>query len=325
MLRGITRISFIIALVLSVSSVPASAQTDFLKNVLGIGKEKTEPQVQPADSSLLNSLTNVITPSASQPTADSVGFLYSEEEETILRQTLAKADYDAKRLESITKWKAIYNDFLMGNYDTHTTDPEPITAEEAQQMVALDTTTMQRLQQSLVYRDQMSTQMAEWTFYYEQLDLWNRYVEQELLETTLTDEEKVTFDPTKTTEPMEVHEKLKAKAKEVQEKQKEDYWAMVDEIEGSAQSRRSFESWLEYRNEKLAEFSRTWARRHDGTSFQLNDTLYVVRHTSEKPADGRDILNESKPEKSALIEVPHERLVTPMDLINADGSIKSTL
>ena len=237
------------------------------------------------------------------------------------RELLDGPAYDQRKRDEITKWVSIYTDFLQGNYTGRVNDPDhPFSAAEAQTAVNLPAGLQQRLIQEPAKLAEMATSMGEWAFFYDQLDGWQVYVEKKILQTTLADNEKASFDPVDIGKLNDTYNAFKTKAKDVDQKEFENYGKMVAAIDKDKTEQETFEGWVELQAQNLQAFAEKWGRRYDGTEFEANGTLFLVRNYKEiPPADQDDTFKESLPRNAVLLDVPHGRDVTPYDLLTPDG------
>jgi hypothetical protein len=174
------------------------------------------------------------------------------------------------------------------------------------------------------YRERLAKQMANWAFYYEQLDYWNKYVEQKILCRQLEDDEKVAYDALTNDEDMKTLLKsLTKKVEELSKEQKETYEKMVGAVKENEVNQANYEEWTRKQEQAVNDFAQRWAALYHNAGLKIDGVTYVVRNTSQKPAPGeKDIIKEGLPANAVLLEVPSKHTITPYDLINADGTVK---
>jgi hypothetical protein len=172
------------------------------------------------------------------------------------------------------------------------------------------------------YRDQLAEQMAHWTFYYEQLHYWNKYVEQKILCRELEEDEQISYDAVTHDEDMKtLLATLTKKAEELSKEQKESYEEMVGAVKENEINQTNYEEWMRQQEQAVTDFAQRWAALYRNAGLKIDGVTYVVRSSTEKPASGeKDVLKESLPSNAVLLEVPSKKTITPYDLINADGT-----
>jgi hypothetical protein len=264
-----------------------------------------------------------------------VAFWYEKDAETdrVTRVQMSSTEYETKKnsaLEGEDGLLQMYTEFL--NKDFTNATRYGYTPAQAQQMVNLDQVTLGRMQQNQDFYNDTLRQMAEWTFFYNQLELWNKYVEESVLRVPLKEEEKPDYNPaTAETNLATVIQNLEKQAKTVSESLYKKYRnpspvepGLVDRIEKSNQEREFYLKWLEERENDMLQFVETWRRQYDGTEIRINDVQYLVRNVKDRPSDiDDDHFRASMPDNAVLVEVPKAKLVTPFDLINPDGTLKT--
>ncbi|MFW6255266.1 MAG: hypothetical protein ACOC54_00485, partial [Candidatus Sumerlaeota bacterium] len=78
------------------------------------------------------------------------------------------------------------------------------------------------------------------------------------------------------------------------------------------------------RENEMMRFVDVWRRQYEGSEIRINDVQYLVRNIKDQPDDvNEDYFRDSLPDNAVLLEVPKEKMVTPFDLINEDGSLKT--
>jgi len=290
---------------------------------------------------------------AEYPAIEHVEFWYSVKKGSsrVVREQMKSDDYDLKKEAEIKeKWIPLLTGILegglgslgnlegsLGNLTGDKTDPvskllADLTAahykeadpQRAPLMVQLDELTLARMRENPIFFEDVVQRMAEWNFFYDQLALWNRFVEQSVLREKLSKEEQPSFDPATEKADLKImYEALQNHAKELAGRQEAVYASMESNIEKDRDGQMRYEEWLEGRKQAMLRFAENWAHQYDGSQVQLGGTLFFVRNIADRPANAEDdTLRDYLPANAVLVEVPKEKLVTPYDLINPDGTLK---
>ena len=192
-------------------------------------------------------------------------------------------------------------------------------------MIATDTDTQQRMSSDPAFRAETLRRMAEWTVFYDQLNLWRMYVEQHVIHDSLPKEDLPTFDPTVVdTELPALYEKMKTHAAKITEEETNVYQDVIKKVQTTTRQQEDYKNWLDDREREIINFAEDWRHNYDGTQVSIGDTVYLVRtpkHKAKLDAQGRPI-EEYIPTNAVVIDVPQEKVVTPFDLINKDGTLK---
>ncbi|HUT24873.1 MAG TPA: hypothetical protein VM492_11060 [Sumerlaeia bacterium] len=262
---------------------------------------------------------------ADYPAIEHVEFWYSKKKGSsrVTREQMKSDDYELKKEAEIKeKWIPALTGILEG--DSTVAEEQGIDPVKAPLMVQLDELTQARMQENPIYFEDVVERMAQWNFFYDQLALWNKFVQQSVLREKLSKEEKPSFDPATEKADLKImYEALQNHAKELAAKQEALYASMAANIEKDRDGQMRYEEWLEGRKQAMLRFAENWAHQYDGSQVQLGDTLFFVRNVAERPADPEDdTLKDYLPANAVLVEVPKEKLVTPYDLINPDGTLK---
>ena len=253
-------------------------------------------------------------------------FWYSiGEDGRVMQEQIDGTEAGVRRTMEIEgKWIPIYTEFLQGNFEAYVDDEEnPISREKAQQMVP------QEMVRSLINRPnaqaKRARQMAEWALYYEQLDRWHTFVENRILQTKLGDEEKVSENPQELHESLaEAYAKMREHAVEIMEEQTQAYRDMLDSVRQNQEEQAAYEAWAKGSREAMQAFAAKWARQFNGSELRIGGTLFFVRNVEEVPAKGEeDVFRDTLPPNAVLLDVPKAKVVTPFDLLNADGSLRT--
>lgn len=292
---------------------------------------KSVPKTE-TDSSRLPDLPDFSRGSPISPAGDAVEpganitdefmvFVYRREGDWGVRETLDAVAYEEFRREDVDKWIRIYTDFLHGLYTAHEADG--ITPAQAELMVAMDPLILGRLAQSEDYLNDLARQMAEWTFFYEQLELWSRFVEERIVFSPLNEDEKIPFNPLMIEEMLPlIYQKLEVRGEVAVQEQKEFFDQMVELINRSKMNQEEFDLWDREFAAKVVKFADRWSRHFDGSEVRIDNVLYLVRNISERPENpADDEVRDTLARNTILLDVPKEKIVTPFDLIREDGAL----
>jgi hypothetical protein len=268
---------------------------------------------------------------------DYQAFWYSKDpldETKTVREQVTSAEYERRKSSELeTKWTALYTDLLNGSFAKAV--ELGYTPDKAAMMIQMDPITFQRMGESPTYKADVIKQMAEWSLFYDQLDLWNRYVEESVLREKLADNEKSEYNPaTVETNLTSVYDSLQNHAKMKAEKLlklytnpnavRPDEAGLVDRIEKDRQTRQAYQGWLKDREKAMLAFADLWRHQYDGSEIWVNGTQYLVRNLRDVPKDpDEDVAKTALPEDAVLLNVAKEKTVTPFDIIREDGSLKT--
>jgi len=268
---------------------------------------------------------------------DYQAFWYSKDpldETKTVREQVTSAEYERRKSSELeTKWTALYTDLLNGSFAKAV--ELGYTPDKAALMIQMDPITFQRIGESPTYKADVIKQMAEWSLFYDQLDLWNRYVEESVLREKLADNEKSEYNPaTVETNLTSVYDSLQNHAKLKAEKLlklytnpnavRPDEAGLVDRVEKDRQTRQAYQGWLKDREKAMLAFADLWRHQYDGSEIWVNGTQYLVRNLRDVPKDpDEDVAKTVLPEDAVLLNVAKEKTVTPFDIIREDGSLKT--
>ncbi len=249
------------------------------------------------------------------------GFWYEEDNEGNVRRLALEGDKfeERKRKELTEYWTPMFRAFLRGELEAYATHPtRPVSAEQASQMIRLDPQTAQAVQDSDSNREDMALRMAEWSMYFDQLELWNRYVAEKVIRDELEEEEKITYNPATIKTDIElIYESLQQHAAQAVSQEKQRQENMLSRIENNRINLQIYNNWLDDRENEVLKYARQWARKYEGEELVFEDTTYLVRDTYEN-----EMLIETPQEKTIIINKPVEQKeITPFDLLNEDGSL----
>ena len=157
--------------------------------------------------------------------------------------------------------------------------------------------------------------VAEWQFYWEQMKLWERYIQKRLfrgqaLQATVKDMNFV--DPGSIDAQLQdLYNSHVEQAKSVVYKYYNNYISLLSRIEDRIWEREVYRSWVERNTQKLHEFASEWLRRFTGEEIEVEGKVFLV---SPQP------LKNVPPGKVNIVTTN----LTPYDLLNEDGTIKES-
>lgn len=255
----------------------------------------------------------------------------AEDEETLIQQeALTHAEYQKRKDVRIEgELQPMYEEFLLDNFEN--AEAYGYDEEKARLMVMMNETDSQRVKDNPEFRMDVAKRLAEWTFFYEQLELWRQFVEESVIREDLTQEASLDYNvATVKTNLPKMHESLLQQAETVSQKLYLLYKnpsssnpGLVDRIMYNNQLRKEYQSWLERNRSNMLGFVERWMRQYDGSEFWIDGTQYLVRNVADRPQDPEDdTVRWSLPQNAVLLEVAKEKIVTPYDLIKADGTLK---
>ena len=234
---------------------------------------------------------------------------------------------ERKRSEEENVWFPRYSAFLNGNYMYAEPD---IPAATAQAMVQVDPETANRMRTDPAFLDELARRMAKWTVYYDQLNLWREYVNKEVLRTNdyafEKKEEPKPFDTaTLDTELPAAYDEMRKQAEAISELQYQAYLDVINSVEKTVRAQEDFDAWLADRRNEVLEFAQEWGKQNDGSQLNVGGNLYLVRSPKaapSKPEAAQEEKVEYMPRNAVILEVPKQKVVTPFDLLNPDGTLK---
>ncbi|MBN1868700.1 hypothetical protein JW916_15575 [Candidatus Sumerlaeota bacterium] len=249
--------------------------------------------------------------------------------EIVVRNELSGDEYEETKRKDIENiWMPLYTAYLNGNFQAGLVGNAdaglpPISEEKARRMVLFDPMVAGSIRDNPNYQHEVIRQMAEWSSFYRQLELWNRYISESVIRERLPDSEKPTFDPSIVkTELPAVYRAMRTHADTVSRQRDQVYREMVMQIERHKEDHARFEEWTAMRERDMRDFAEKWSRQFDGSEFRIGNTLYLVRNIEEKPATPEeDTLRVYRAPNSVILDVAKEKKVTPFDLIEKDGSL----
>lgn len=157
--------------------------------------------------------------------------------------------------------------------------------------------------------------VAEWQFYWEQLKLWERYIQKRLfrgqnLKASVKDMNFV--DPsTIDSQLQDLYNVHVEQSQKVMYTYYNRYLSLLSRIEDRIWGREVYRSWVERNTQKLHEFASEWLRRFTGEEIEVEGKVFLV---SPQP------LKNVPPGKVNIVTTN----LTPYDLLNEDGTIKQS-
>ncbi len=91
----------------------------------------------------------------------------------------------------------------------------------------------------------------------------------------------------------------------------DDYWGLVNGLRERQEQRAKYAEWMGDRQNLVQEYAKDWARKYDGTEFDVDGVQFLV--SEKKPL-------ENVPSNTRNIVV--DKQVVPYDLLNDDGTLK---
>ncbi|MGI8908393.1 MAG: hypothetical protein ACR2IE_18115 [Candidatus Sumerlaeaceae bacterium] len=176
---------------------------------------------------------------------------------------------------------------------------------------------------------------AAWDFYYEQLEMYDKYVKEKLL-AGAEDLPELTYDAsTAAQEWLDLATAFNQAAIQVVNEQYNENRAFYDRLQEREDRRRNFYEWLSANQRAVDEWTGLWARKINGTrwadgeSVRRDDWYYGLDFNSAEAVairiDQQDYLVSREPQSN----VPREQLnvlssnLTPYDIIDATGTLKN--
>jgi hypothetical protein len=176
---------------------------------------------------------------------------------------------------------------------------------------------------------------AEWDLYYEQLEMYTRYVKEKLLPEVpdLPDSE---YDPANyLQEWKDLRTEYDKAAKEQVNTELNENLSFYERLQNREDRRRDYYEWLSREQQKLDEWTRLWARKITGTRWadgelvRRDDWYYGIDFNSKDPFVTRIANREFLISREPQDNVPAGQLnvlttnLTPYDLVDATGEMKN--
>ena len=182
------------------------------------------------------------------------------------------------------------------------------------------------------------TAAAEFDFYYQQLELYDRYLREEVL--TGLDDDEMPDEPTYEAsnylqEGVTLQDAFNKAALTQVTKQQEENLEFMERLRQREDRRDAFANWVQEKREELDEWTHTWSNNVNGTRWiggdnvvRLNDWYYGINFNSPQPInfsiEGKKFLVSRTPQR----DVPEDTLnilttnLTPFDIISKEGYVK---
>lgn len=187
-------------------------------------------------------------------------------------------------------------------------------------------------------REAQVTAGAEFDFYYQQLELYNRYLREVLLRGVSEEDmpDEPSYDAANlATEAVTLQQEFEKAAIALVNQQQEENSEFIERLQEREDRRLAFERWVDGKKQELFEWTEIWARNVNGqrwiggdTTVRLNDWYQGLNVASPKPVlftvDGNKFLVSRTPQH----DVPEDTLnilstnLTPFDLVDRDGNVK---
>lgn len=167
--------------------------------------------------------------------------------------------------------------------------------------------------QGAIQQDQDPRAVAVWTYWWEQLKLWETYTEDELFRVDLAaDIQTIDFttqDGVKLSVE-NIYNTLVTQSEQINEEQHRENVQFLERLVVRENLRTAYEDWVRDKERSLLEFAQSWSKRMKGEILSVEGNIYLI---SSEPLEKipRDAIN--------IVT----RKLTPYDLLNSDGSLKA--
>ena len=280
----------------------------------------------------LEALTNLVgtTDSPATPTAAGVAiqlnaFLFRDDETLgrVNRERMDLEEAEKVRANEIERYKEKYrNDAQFGGqaigYGGMYQDPNQLYQQQQ--------------------REVQITAGAEFDLYFQQLELYNRYLREVLLRGVSEEDmpDEPSYDAANLpTEAVTLQQEFEKAAIALVNQQQEENSEFIERLQEREDRRLAFQRWVDSKKRELFEWTEVWARSVNGqrwiggdTTVRLNDWYQGLNVASPKPVlftiDGNRFLVSRTPQH----DVPEDTLnilstnLTPFDLVDRDGNVK---
>lgn len=177
---------------------------------------------------------------------------------------------------------------------------------------------------------------AEWDFYFEQMELYSKYVKEKVLRTESPDLPQPSYEASTAYEDAErLEESYKAAAFEVVNEQWNENREFYERLQEREDKRREYRIWVSEREREVSKWAEQWSRKvngqnwTDGQPVTRDDWYYGVHANAANPYDaqvgGQAFLISRQPQHN----VPEGTLnvlstnLTPYDIMDNSGSMKN--
>ena len=187
-------------------------------------------------------------------------------------------------------------------------------------------------------REVQITAGAEFDFYFQQLELYDRFLREVLLRAVDAEDmpDEPSYDAANIpTEAITLQQEFEKAAIALVNQQQEENSEFIERLQEREDRRLAFEQWLQGKKQELFDWTEVWARSVNGqrwiggdTTVRLNDWYQGLNVASPKPVlftvDGNKFLVSRTPQQ----DVPENTLnilstnLTPFDLVDRDGNVK---
>ncbi len=180
---------------------------------------------------------------------------------------------------------------------------------------------------------------GEWDFYFQQLELYDRYVREVVLK-GLTEDQlpgEPSYDASDPyTQRNEIKKEFERSAVQFLNQQRDEQADFDDRLQKREDRRRAYYEWLSDQQRDLADWTNVWARKVNGNRWvggdvavRLNDWYYGVNFATAQAVALNVGENRFLVSRQPQPDVPKDTLnvlstnLTPYDLIDRDGNVKS--
>jgi hypothetical protein len=155
--------------------------------------------------------------------------------------------------------------------------------------------------------------VAAWTYWWEQMKLWQTYVKDRLfhrpLDTDIKDINFATQDTVKQSVDADANT-LVVQSEQINDEQHQENLQFLERLRAREDQRTAYEDWVRAKQQDLVlDFAEPWVKRMKGDIVSIDGNVYLI---SSEPLQ--------RVPRNAINIVTHK--LTPYDLINPDGSLK---
>jgi hypothetical protein len=191
--------------------------------------------------------------------------------------------------------------------------PHPEEEKQALDQQSINTLQAQLQTEGVIQQQQDPHAVAAWTYWWNQLKLWQRYTKDDLFHEPLQqtiestdftnqDTVKQSVDSTRNT--------LVTQSEQINDQQHQQNLQFLERLMRRETQRTQYADWVQSREALLLEFADRWVKRMKGEILNIDGNTYLI---SSQPLQKipRDTIN--------IVT----RKLTPYDLLNSDGSLKA--
>jgi len=158
-----------------------------------------------------------------------------------------------------------------------------------------------------------SRSAAEWLFYYDQVYMWNAYVQDEILGESTDGDSLMTMAPDELRQTLpSFYNDILSQRDRLAEDEHNDNLAFYDRMQEREQARERYNEWRGEEAERLIEFAEEQRRLIEGREVVVENRSYII---SPEPL--------ARVDEGRVNIVSESQLVTPYDLLTEDGELRS--